>query len=79
MASLSVRKIDDAVYERLRLRAARHGVSMEEEARRIIRRAVAVPERLGQLAVECFGPDHGVELELELSPREPHRPLGLDP
>ena len=77
MASLSVRKIDDAVYERLRLRAARHGVSMEEEARRIIRRAVAVPERLGQLAVECFGPDHGVELEL--SPREPHRPLGLDP
>lgn len=75
MASLSVRKIDDEVYERLRVRAAEHGTSMEEEVRRIIRRAVAAPRRLGQFALECFGPEHGVDLELPL--REHHEPLDL--
>ena len=72
MPSLSVRKIDKDVYERLRIRAARHGVSMEEEVRRILRLAVAAPELLGDLALECFGPE-GVELELP--PREPHDPI----
>ncbi len=76
MASLSVRKIENEVYEGLRNRAARHGVSMEEEVRRILRRAVAAPDRLGQLAVECFGPVHGVELQLPS--REPHEPPDLD-
>lgn len=33
--SLSVNKLDAKVYKRLRMRAAKHGVSMEEEARRI--------------------------------------------
>lgn len=71
MASLSVRKIDDDVYERLRVRAARHGVSMEEEVRRILRRAVVAPERLGDLAVAYFGANG---FELELPAREPHEP-----
>ena len=64
MASLSVRKLDDDTYRRLRVRAAEQGVSMEEEVRRILRRAVSAPSSLGQLAVECFGPAHGTELEL---------------
>jgi len=71
MPSLSVRKIDDDVYERLRIRAAKHRVSMEEEVRRILRCAVAAPERLGDLALEYFG-TNGVELDLP--PREPHEP-----
>lgn len=71
MASLSIRRIDDAVYARLKVRAARHGVSMEEEVREILKRAVAAPERLGDLALEYFG-TNGVELELP--PREPHEP-----
>lgn len=75
MASLSVRKLDDEIYEKLRIRAAEHGVSMEEEARRILRRAVTAPERLGQLALECFGSDHGVDLEIP--PRRPHDPIDL--
>ncbi len=74
MASLSVRKIDDDVYKRLRIRAAKHGVSMEEEARQILRRAVSAPERLGDLAREYFG-DDGVELELPS--REPHNPMSV--
>jgi hypothetical protein len=60
MPSLSVRRIDSDVYERLRIRAPRHGVSMEEEVRRILRRSVAAPERLGDLALQYFGTD-GVE------------------
>ncbi len=73
MASLNVRRIDDETYRRLRVRAAENGVSMEEEVRRILKRAVAAPERLGDLALEYFGPDHGVEIEPP--PREPHVPL----
>ena len=73
MASLSVRQIEDDVYERLRERAKRHGVSMEEEARQIIRQAVDTPERLGTFVAELFAKQGGVELELP--PREIHEPL----
>lgn len=74
MASLSVRRIDDELYERLRIRAAQHGVSMEEEVRRILKRAVTAPERLGDLALEYFG-DNGVELALPH--RETHDPMAF--
>ena len=40
MAQLVVRKIEASVVARLRRRAARHGVSLEEEHRRILRAAV---------------------------------------
>jgi antitoxin FitA len=36
MASLTIRKLDPSVKANLRQRAARHGRSMEEEARRIL-------------------------------------------
>ena len=77
MANLSVRKIDDRVYEQLRVRAAKHGVSMEEEVRQVLKRAVSAPERLGDLALNVFGPDHGVDLEIPSRP--PHDPLDLTP
>jgi plasmid stability protein len=75
MASLSVRGIDDEVYRRLRLRAAENGVSMEEEVRRIIRLSVMAPVRLGELAVDCFGSAHGVELAVPA--HKPHDPVDL--
>ena len=75
MASLSVRGIEDETYRRLRVRAAENDVSIEEEVRRILKRAVAAPERLGDLAIEYFGPDHGVELDLP--EREPHQVVDL--
>ena len=75
MASLSIRKIEEELYEQLRQRAARHGVSMEEEVRAILRSSVAAPERLSELARECFGPAGGVELELPS--REAHDPPDL--
>lgn len=75
VASLSVRKLDEETVSRLRVRAARHGVSMEEEARRILKEAVSVPERLGDLAVRIFGPQHGVDLQI--SAGTPHEPPDL--
>ena len=75
MASLSIRKLDDETYDRLRVRAVSHGVSMEEEARRILKRSVAPPDRLGDLFLEIFGPARGVDLKLPA--REPHEAIDL--
>ena len=77
MAGLSVRKLDPETLARLRRRAAEHGVSMEEEARRILAAAVAAPRDLGALAVSLFGSAHGIDLEL--APRTPHEPMAVDP
>jgi len=72
MAGSSVRKLDDETLSRLRIRATKHGVSMEEEARRIIKAAVSAPDWLGDLALRIFGPEHGVDLQLpEKAPHEP--------
>lgn len=65
MASITIRNIEDELKERLRIRAARHGHSMEEEARTILRRAVggiSGPELL-DLSEDLFGKKHGIELE----------------
>ncbi|CAK0773545.1 antitoxin FitA [Gammaproteobacteria bacterium] len=75
MANLSIRELDDDTITRLGIRAAHHHVSMEEEARRIIRQSVAPPKRLGDLALQLFGSRSGVELELPQ--RAPHDPLNF--
>lgn len=41
MASITIRNLDDETKQGLRFRAARHGVSMEQEARLILRAALA--------------------------------------
>lgn len=76
MPSLSVRRLDEETLELLRVRAARHGISMEEEVRRIIRQAVVTPARVGDLAMEFFGESRGATLELP--ERLPHEPVDLD-
>jgi plasmid stability protein len=40
MANLTVRGLDEAIKTNLRLQAARQGLSMEEAARQILRRAL---------------------------------------
>jgi plasmid stability protein len=77
VASLSIRKLDENTYLRLRERAARHGVSMEEEVRQIITRAISPPERLGDLFQKVFGASRGVDLDLPQ--RTPHEPVELKP
>jgi plasmid stability protein len=69
MATLTIRNLDDEVKQALRERAARHGVSMEEEARVLLRQLVQAPplaqggsayQRIRAL-VEPLG---GIELEI---------------
>lgn len=76
MGNLSIRKLEEETLKRLRIRAAQHQVSMEEEARRILRQAVMPPEKLGRLASTYFGEDSGAELELPS--REVYEPIKLD-
>ena len=76
MATLTIRQIDDATKMKLRVRAAHHGCSMEEEAREILRAslngpAAQPPENLARAIHELFAPFGGVELELPK--REPMR------
>ncbi len=75
MASITIRKLDDDVKTRLRVRAAEHHRSMEEEARIILRDAVtgrrAAPRNLAAFTHQCFASVGGVELELP--PRGPMR------
>jgi hypothetical protein len=51
-------------------------IGVADDGRRILRQAVSAPERLGELAVRLFGPDHGTVVEAQ--PRPPHEPLDLD-
>ena len=74
MASIKIRNLDDDVNTRLLVRAAENGRSMEQEARLILREAVAPepePKNLAQFIRDCFAPYGGVDLELP--PREPAR------
>ena len=48
VAQIIVRNLEDAVRDRLRARAVRHGRSMEEEVRLILRAAVAAGGRAEQ-------------------------------
>ncbi|MCF7992614.1 MAG: plasmid stabilization protein [Thiohalocapsa sp.] len=72
MASITIRNLDDTLKRRLRIRAAEHGRSMEEEAREILRQAIAkpaAPQNLGEAIHRRFAALGGVELDLP--PREP--------
>ena len=67
MAALSIRGLDDNVREQLRLRAARHGRSMEAEARAILTEAVRdsrSDEGLFTTLLDRFAALGGVDLEL---------------
>ncbi len=78
MASLIIRNLDESTKQALRLRAARHGVSMEEEARRILKSALEgrqLPKRLGSHLRERFQAvaDEAFELPERKTPRKPPR------
>lgn len=45
MASLTIRNVEDPLKARLRIRAAHHGRSMEDEARHILRAALTEEDR----------------------------------
>jgi len=73
--SFTIGNIEDSLKTRLKHRAAEHGCSMEEEARRILRDTLARerPENAADIALELFGPKHGFELPAH-PPVEPSPP-----
>jgi plasmid stability protein len=56
MAALTIRNLDESLKSAMRIRAAQNGVSMEEEARRILREALSpTPSTpLGQRLLKRF-------------------------
>ena len=74
MATLTIRDLPDDVMECLRVRAAQHGRSRQEEARVILKRAVTglTGAKLLKMASENFGPDHGIDIAIP--PRGADRP-----
>ena len=78
MASITIRNLDESLKQRLRVRAAERGHSMEQEAREILRVALAQTPQTGEELVrsirarfEAIGyvePD-----ELQIPPRGPMR------
>jgi plasmid stability protein len=84
MAQLLVRHLDEDVKQRLRERARRHGVSMEEEARTILRAELLRPQGhdeeygLGTRIAALFRdiPDNDEPFEVELD--ESFRPAKFD-
>ena len=86
MASITIRKLDDELKRKLRVRAAVHGCSLEQEVRDILGEAVnggtkvgaEVEEKgFGTYLYELLAPYRGVELPLEprgsMPSREPPR------
>jgi plasmid stability protein len=75
VASITIRNLDDETKDRLRVRAAHRKRSMEDEARNILRTALAgdgaTPGDLASAIQRRFGPFGGVDLRL--AAREPMR------
>ncbi len=74
MANITIRNLDDALKRKLRIRAAEHGQSMEEEVREILRQAVgeaSPPRDLAAAIRKRMAPLGGVDLDIPA--REPVR------
>lgn len=81
MASMTIRNLDDSLKACLRIRAATHGKSMEDEARDILRAALSADApRTGLFkSVRTRLRAAGGGVDLELPAREAIRtPAGLD-
>ena len=78
MATLTIRNLDAALKERLRVRAAQHGHSMEAEVRDILQDTLNEPERpavnLYQRIRSRFAPLGGVDLEMPAREPAPEPP-----
>jgi antitoxin FitA len=68
MASITIRRLPERTKQNLRMRAARNGRSMEQEARELLETALArndaEPENLGEAIRKLFAPFGGVDLQI---------------
>lgn len=76
MSSITIRKLPEPTKERLRIRAARSGMSLEAYTRQILQAASQSDQPevldLAELAQNCFGSENGTDLALP--PRGRNRP-----
>lgn len=75
MASITIRNLDDELKKRLRVRSARHGRSMEDEARDILRTALATESsprpNLAEAIRQRFSALDGIQFQRHSSPTLP--------
>ncbi len=71
MASITIRQLPETTKRKLRIRAAQHNRSMEQEAREILKNALnqshvqhSQPKNLAQAIRDIFAPLGGVELQI---------------
>lgn len=79
MTAITIRKLPEGVKQKLRLRAAAHGRSMEAEARDILLAALDTPSRADVSWIEqliAVGDSLG-GVELPLAVRDEQRPVDL--
>lgn len=76
MASMTIRNLDDGLKARLRIRAAEHNRSMEDEARDILRVALSVstPKSPSLASAVRARLAVGEGVDLNIPPREAIRP-----
>ncbi|MCB1094086.1 MAG: DNA-binding protein [Verrucomicrobiae bacterium] len=70
MAQLLVRGLEDSLVSKLKRRAAEHGVSAEEEHRRILREVLLTAQNLKPTLIQFLVSNEGEaspEIELDLS------------
>ncbi len=72
MANLSVRRLDSEIVHRLKIRAERESLSLEETVRRILRGAVVDEEPVGAMIRRIVGGDG---FDLDLPAREVDDPI----
>ena len=72
MASLSVRRLDGEIVRRLKIRAQRDGLSVEEAVRRILADAVVDVEPAGAMIRRIVGDD---AIDFDLPAREVDDPI----
>ena len=81
MPQLLVRNVEESVVRKLKKQASAHGVSVEEEHRRLLRQALSRPSKGKPSLIEFLLSDDaaaepGVELQLSRSRKiEAHRDL----
>jgi len=75
MASITIRNIEDEIKARLRIRAAHHSRSMEDEAREILKTSLAFEQQPETHIAESIRQRFSSlnEFELETPAREPVR------
>ena len=79
MASITIRQLPETTKRKLRMRAAQHGRSMEQEAREILQSELSKSPQTGKDLYKAirrrFAPLGGVELDIP--PRGPIRDPGI--